>query len=65
MHKESILEVIDFIASVIDGVEDVLVPLDETADNEEDLAKVMELQIKVDVLSQLSLALMSNSWKEE
>jgi hypothetical protein len=64
MHKESLLEVIDFIANIIDELEDELVPLDEVADTEEELEKVKELQNKVDALSQLSLALMSAEWKE-
>jgi hypothetical protein len=64
MHKESLLEVIDFIANVIDELEDELVPLDEVADTEEELEKVKELQDKVDALSQLSLALMSADWKK-
>ena len=63
MHKESLLEVIDFIANVIDELEDELVPLDEVADTDEELEKVKELQDKVDALSQLSLALMSNEWE--
>ena len=63
MHKESLLEVIDFIANIIDELEDELVPLDEVADTDEELEKVKELQNKVDALSQLSLALMSADWK--
>ena len=65
MHKESLLEVIDFITSTIDELEDELVPLDEVADTDEELEKVKELQDKIDALSQLSLALMSNDWKKE
>ena len=65
MHKESLLEVVDFITSIIDELEDELVPLDEVADTEEELEKVKELQDKIDALSQLSLALMSNDWKKE
>ena len=49
MDKESLLEVIDFIRSTTD----------------EELEKVKELQDKIDALSQLSLALMSNDWKKE
>ena len=65
MDKESLLEVIDFITSTIDELEDELVPLDEVADTEEELEKVKELQDKIDSLSQLSLALISNDWKKE
>ena len=65
MDKESLLEVIDFITSTIDEFEDELVPLDEVADTDEELEKVKELQDKIDSLSQLSLALMSNDWKKE
>jgi len=65
MDKESLLEVIDFITSTIDELEDELVPLDEVADTDEELEKVKELQDKIDSLSQLSLALMSNDWKKE
>jgi hypothetical protein len=65
MDKESLLEVIDFITSTIDELEDELVPLDEVADTDEELEKVKELQDKIDALSQLSLALMSNDWKQE
>ena len=65
MDKESLLEIIDFIASTIDELEDELVPLDEVADTDEELEKVKELQDKIDALSQLSLALMSNDWKKE
>ena len=65
MDKESLLEIIDFIASTIDELEDVLVPLDEVADTDEELEKVKELQDKIDALSQLSLALMTNDWKKE
>jgi excinuclease UvrABC nuclease subunit len=65
MDKESLLEVIDFITSTIDELEDELVPLDEVADTDEELEKVKELQDKIDALSQLSLALMSNDWKKE
>lgn len=65
MDKESLLEVIDFIRSTIDELEDELVPLDEVADTDEELEKVKELQDKIDALSQLSLALMSNDWKKE
>ena len=65
MDKESLLEVIDFIRSTIDELEDELVPLDEVADTDEELEKVKELQDKIDSLSQLSLALMSNDWKKE
>ena len=65
MDKESLLEVIDFITSTIDEFEDELVPLDEVAETDEELEKVKELQDKIDALSQLSLALMSNDWKQE
>ena len=65
MDKESLLEVIDFITSTIDEFEDELVPLDEVAETDEELEKVKELQDKIDALSQLSLALMSNDWKKE
>ena len=65
MDKESLLEVIDFITSTIDEFEDELVPLDEVADTDEELEKVKELQDKIDSLSQLSLALMSNDWKNQ
>ena len=65
MDKESLLEVIDFIRSTIDELEDELVPLDEVAETDEELEKVKELQDKIDALSQLSLALMSNDWKKE
>ena len=65
MDKESLLEVLDFIRSTIDELEDELVPLDEVADTDEELEKVKELQDKIDSLSQLSLALMSNDWKKE
>ena len=65
MDKESLLEVIDFITSTIDELEDELVPLDEVAETDEELEKVKELQDKIDALSQLSLALMSNDWKKE
>lgn len=65
MDKESLLEVIDFITSTIDELEDELVPLDEVADTDEELEKVKELQDKIDALSQLSLALMSHDWKKE
>lgn len=65
MDKESLLEVIDFITSTIDELEDELVPLDEVADTDEELEKVKELQDKIDSLSQLSLALMSNDWKNQ
>ena len=65
MDTESLLEVIDFITSTIDELEDELVPLDEVADTDEELEKVKELQDKIDALSQLSLALMSNDWKKE
>ena len=65
MDKESLLEVIDFITSTIDELEDELVPLDEVADTDEELEKVKELQDKIDALSQLSLALMSNDWKNQ
>ena len=65
MDKESLLEIIDFIASTIDELEDELVPLDEVADTDEELEKVKELQDKIDALSQLSLALISNDWKKE
>jgi hypothetical protein len=65
MDKESLLEIIDFIASTIDELEDELVPLDEVADTDEELEKVKELQDKIDALSQLSLALMTNDWKKE
>ena len=65
MDKESRLEVIDFITSTIDEFEDELVPLDEVAETDEELEKVKELQDKIDALSQLSLALMSNDWKKE
>lgn len=65
MDKVSLLEVIDFITSTIDELEDELVPLDEVADTDEELEKVKELQDKIDALSQLSLALMSNDWKKE
>lgn len=65
MDKESLLEVIDFIRSTIDELEDELVPLDEVADTDEELEKVKELQDKIDSLSQLSLALISNDWKKE
>jgi hypothetical protein len=65
MDKESLLEVIDFVTSTIDELEDELVPLDEVADTDEELEKVKELQDKIDALSQLSLALMSNDWKKE
>ena len=65
MDKESLLEVIDFITSTIDVFEDELVPLDEVAETDEELEKVKELQDKIDALSQLSLALMSNDWKKE
>ena len=65
MDKESLLEIIDFIASTIDELEDELVPLDEVADTDEELEKVKELQDKIDALSQLSLALMSNDWKNQ
>ena len=65
MDKESLLEVIDFITSTIVELEDELVPLDEVADTDEELEKVKELQDKIDALSQLSLALMSNDWKQE
>ena len=64
MDKESLLEVIDFITSTIDELEDELVPLDEVAETDEELEKVKELQDKIDALSQLSLALMSNDWKK-
>lgn len=63
MDKESLLEVIDFIANIVDELEDELVPLDEVAETEQELEKVKELQDKVDALSQLSLALMSHEWK--
>lgn len=65
MDKESLLEVIDFITSTIDELENELVPLDEVADTDEELEKVKELQDKMDALSQLSLALMSNDWKKD
>ena len=65
MDKESLLEVINFIENIIDELEDELVPLDEVAVTEKELEKVKELQDKVDALSQLSLALMSNDWKKE
>ena len=65
MDKESLLEVIDFITNTIDELEEDLVPLDEVADTDEELEKVKELQDKIDALSQLSLALMSNDWKKE
>ena len=65
MDKKSLIEVIDFIASIVDELEDEIVPLDEVADTEEELEKVKELQNKVDALSQLSLALMSADWKKE
>ena len=64
MDKESLLEVIDFITSTIDEFEDELVPLDEVAETDEELEKVKELQDKIDALSQLSLALMSNDWRK-
>ena len=65
MDKESLLDVIDFITITIDEFEDELVPLDEVAETDEELEKVKELQDKIDALSQLSLALMSNDWKKE
>lgn len=65
MHKESLLEVIDFIANSVNELEEVLVPLDEVADTEAEFEKVRELQNQIDALSQLSMALMSHDWKNE
>jgi hypothetical protein len=65
MQKESLLEVINFIESIIDELEDDLVPIDEVADTEDDVAEMIALQTKIDTLSQLTLDLMSFDWEEK
>jgi hypothetical protein len=65
MHKESLLEVVNFIESIIDELENDLVPIDEIADTEEDVAEMIALQTKIDTLSELILDLMSFDWEEK
>jgi len=65
MHKDSLLEVIDFIEAIIDEMECDLIPLDEVADTPEELTQMIELQTKIDTLSQLILDLMSFDWEEK
>jgi hypothetical protein len=42
-----------------------LIPLDEVADTPEELTQMIELQTKIDTLSQLILDLMSFDWEEK
>lgn len=65
MHKESLLEVVTFIENIIDELEDDLVPIDEAADTEEDVAEMIALQTKIDTLAELILDLMSFDWEEK
>jgi hypothetical protein len=65
MHKDSLLEVINFIEAIIDEMECDLIPLDEVADTPEELTQMIELQTKIDTLSQLILDLMSFDWEEK
>jgi hypothetical protein len=65
MQKNSLLKVIDFIEIIIDDLENDLVPLDEIADTQEDVEKMIVLQTKIDTLAQLILDLMSFEWDEE
>jgi hypothetical protein len=65
MQKESLLEVISFIEDIIDELEDDLVPIDEVANTEEEVAETTKLQNKIETLSQLTLDLMSFNWEEK
>ena len=65
MQKNSLLKVIDFIEIIIDDLENDLVPLDEIADTQQDVEKMIVLQTKIDTLAQLILDLMSFEWEEE
>jgi len=65
MQKNSLLKVIDFIEIIIDDLENDLVPLDEIANTQEDVEKMIVLQTKIDTLAQLILDLMSFEWDEE
>ena len=46
-------------------LENDLVPLDEIANTQEDVEKMIVLQTKIDTLAQLILDLMSFEWDEE
>jgi hypothetical protein len=65
MQKESLLEVISFIEEIINELEDDLVPIDEVANTEEEIAEITKLQIKIETLSELTLDLMSFNWEEK
>ena len=65
MHKESLLEVVNFIEAIIDELECELIPLDEVADTPEELTAMIALQTKIDTLSELILDLMSFDWEEK
>jgi|688.fasta_scaffold87956_9 hypothetical protein len=65
MHKESLLEVVNFIEAIIDELECELIPLDEVADTPEELTAMITLQTKIDTLSELILDMMSFDWEEK